>query len=69
MEYEEFKKAVIEALKDEPLGLRFKEIKAKAGIQIGRVPGSWIARLYAEKVVRLERRRGCYVWILLRQQR
>jgi len=68
MEYEEFKQAVIDALKDEPLGLRFKEIRAKAGLEISRVPGSWIARLYAEKIVKLERRGGCFVWVLLRRQ-
>ncbi|MGB9727563.1 MAG: hypothetical protein ACP5PQ_06770 [Thermoproteota archaeon] len=69
MKYEEFKSLVADVLKDHPLGLTFREIKALAGISVGRVPGAWVARLYRENVVRLERRGAVTVWVPVRGQR
>ncbi|MEM3361532.1 MAG: hypothetical protein QXJ62_06295 [Nitrososphaeria archaeon] len=69
MKYEEFKKVVVEVLKDYPFGLTFREIKSLAGLDIGRIPGVWVIRLYDENLVRLEKRGGTVVWVLNREKR
>lgn len=67
MKYREFRDILVDVLKDHPFGLTFREIKALAGISIGRIPGAWIAQLYKENVVRLEKRGGVTVWIPVRR--
>ena len=51
MKYEDFRRALVEALEGEAYGLTFKEIKSKTGIGLRRVPGEWVKKLVEENII------------------